>query len=1048
VSPAAVAIASLCFFFSGLGSLVLEVVWTRELRLVFGSTTLAASTILVAYMLGLGLGALGGGRLARGARAGVRAYGVVEIGIGLYAVCVPLVFARFGALNRAVLYQLPFWPAALCRFFLALGVLLVPTLLMGATLPVLVGAIARDEASSGRRVALLYAINTAGAMTGVFLATFVFFPAMGLWWTNATGGLVDAAVGVVALTALRRLSPASRRAESPVPALRVREPTPLLPAYAVVGFTSLVFEVSWTRALSMVFGSSVYAFACMLAAFLFGIALGSFAARTIVDRIRRPLDVCIAAIALLGLLSLATTLALPRLPDVFVRGVRALGTSGRGLVGVQFGLGVLVMMPPTVVLGALFPLLARGVAASGRDVAASVGDVYFANTLGSAAGAFAAGFVLVPALGLRGTLALASALDLAGAAFLAAVARRAPLAAALAVAAAALAILPLPWNAEELTRGVFREPLRKVDVGVRQIPLDGVPYDELVFYRDGLSATVSVHRDGNLTFLKLNGKTDASVPGDVATQVLQGHVPVLFGRPAERVLVVGFASGMTVGSALREPVRRVDAVEIEPSVLEASHFFDEYNGRPLDDPRVRVVIDDGRTYLSGTHERYDVVVSEPSNPWISGVSNLFTREFFQAARSVLRPGGRLLQWVQLYGLDAVGLRSILAAVHGEFPFVYVFSFQPGYGDVLVLAALEPLRPGDVPRWETLSEPVKNDLQRVGIFNDADLWSLLRVGPADVDRLVAGAPVVNTDENLHVELASPWLLQNENDTVNANWALLRPFTDGAVPTLEAAGERLDPARLGALAFSYADGRGDRDVGSALVRSAERAGGSAQATAAAAVLEVKRRGAGDPVLAQLDAAVARDPDAFEARLARARVRRDLGRTADALDDADAASAVAPDDPRPRALRWTLLHALGRDRDAEAILDTMAASPYLAADTSFWRPAAEVYFARGRLDDGIRYLRGALQANRTWVDGWVALARAYGRAGRAEESTRAARNAERARQNQAILAQREARLAAWRGDPKRAVAILEDARLRYPTYAPLAADLERLRGEQAKR
>src|SRR5438132_1411482 len=420
---------------------------------------LEISTGLVAYMLGLGLGALAGGRLGGRIRNAVRAYGRLEIAIGLCALLVPLLLAQFPVLNRALLYRLAFWPAALCRFALALAVLALPTLLMGATLPVLTRAVVGERARAGRLVGLLYGLNTIGAVGGVVLATFVLFPGVGL-------------------------------------------------------------------------------------------GLGSLAARRSIDRLRRPLVAAGVAIGAFGLLSLVTTLALPHLPDLFVRAVVHFGTAGGRLPLLQFGFGVLAMLPPALVLGALFPLVARALAEERVTASAAVGDVYFANTVGSAAGAFTAGFVLIPLLGLRATLALASAIDLTAAGLLALAGAAATgygrvLGGVLPLAAAAtLVAVPFPWNARELTRGVFRSTAALLDVGVKPLPIEGVPYDELVFYRDGLNSTVSVHRENSSLFLKINGKTDATVPEDMSTQVLLAHIPLLFGPPAARALVIGLASGV------------------------------------------------------------------------------------------------------------------------------------------------------------------------------------------------------------------------------------------------------------------------------------------------------------------------------------------------------------------------------------------------------------------------------------------------------------------------------------------------------------------------
>ncbi len=248
---------ALCFFLSGVGSLALEVVWTRELRLVFGSTTLAASTILVAYMLGLGIGGLAGGRVAARVRSGVRAYGWIEIAIGLYALLVPWLLAQLPALNRSVLAGLDFWPAVFCRFAVALALLLLPTVLMGATLPILVTALVRRDARIGSSTGLLYGLNTLGAVVGVFLATFVLFGWLGLTWTNRIGALLDVAVGLLALTLVERAFRAAHEATDAAPAADGTASVAaaagtavgtraglLLAVYGAVGFTALLYEVA------------------------------------------------------------------------------------------------------------------------------------------------------------------------------------------------------------------------------------------------------------------------------------------------------------------------------------------------------------------------------------------------------------------------------------------------------------------------------------------------------------------------------------------------------------------------------------------------------------------------------------------------------------------------------------------------------------------------------------------------------------------------------------------------------------------------------------
>jgi spermidine synthase len=1033
---------ALCFFLSGLGSLVLEVVWTRQLRLVFGSTTLAASTILVAYMLGLGIGGLVGGRLSRRLADGVRAYGWMEVGIGAYALVVPFAFAWFPELNRAWLYALDFWPAAVTRFLLALAVLIVPTILMGATLPVLVAALTRADPRIGSLAGLLYGINTLGAVAGVFLATFTLLPGLGLTGASLFGAGLDAAVGVVALVALPRIAaaralPAAPVAEAATPGDGARASGTmalLLAAYALVGFTALVYEVAWTRALATVLGSSIYAFAAMLGAFLTGIALGSLLVRGRIDVARSPLALLAGGLAALGTLSLATTLVLPRLPDLFLRFLEANGLEPGPILVLQVALAMLVMLPPTLVLGALFPLLTLLVSRHTPDPGSAVGRVYFANTLGSATGAFCAGFVLIPQLGLRTTLALAAAVNFATAGVvLLRLPWRRPLARVAAASPIALALLllfvPPPLDGAALTRGVFNRPDVHLDFGVRFMPLEGVSDDEMLLYRDGLNTTVSVHRKDGLVALKVNGKTDASTSLDMSTQVLLGELPLLFGPPAKKVLVIGFASGVTVGSVARhDAVERIDAVEIEPGIIEASHFFDEVNGRPLEDPRVRLIVDDGRTYLSGTRERYDVVISEPSNPWMSGVSNLFTREFFAAARGALTPEGRLLQWIHLYAMEPAALESILAALRSEFRWVYGFFHARGHADLLLLASNRPLARDDLPRWEKLPVAVREDLQRVGNFSTSDLWSLLYLLPEDVDALAAAAPVVNTDDNLFIELGAPWMLYE--DTVEGNWESFVSARRGIVPLLEAVGEPLDEPTLARLALSYAGARDDTPTATAVLAQAARLGRGGDSIAAAVVAGRKiDAGRGEFALADqvasLDEAITLAPRSPGARLVRGQARLESGDHAGALEDADAVLTLAPDDARARALRGRALLGLGRVREARDEIDRLTSTEYVRHDASVWGDAVRARLAAGDDAAAVALLESTLSLRHpSWHEGWRLLAEAYQRLGREADAARARRNAQVVVANRAAQFRHDGLVALWSGDTDGAISNLSAA------------------------
>jgi len=998
-----------CFVLSGAGSLVLETVWSRALELVFGSTTLAVTTVLVAYMLGLGLGGAIGGRFGRRLANPVRVYGVLELAIAACAVLVPEAIDAIRGLSVAVSADLG--PAALTafRFALSLAVLLVPTVMMGATFPIVVAAIARDDGRVGLDVGLVYGLNTIGAVAGVLGSVFLLLPWLGLRGTGVAGAAIDAAVGVIAVAGL-------------------------LGSYAVVGGTALALEVCWTRALAMVFGASIYAFASILASFLLGIGLGSVVARGRVDRLRDPALHYALGIALLATLALATSFALPRLADVYVFAAEVLGRDVVGGGVLQVALATVAMLPVTFVLGALLPLVVRALAPHADQASRASGAAYLVNTLGSAAGAFGAGFVLVPLLGLAGTIALVVAgawLTAAGLLALRGGAGLRGAAVALGAAALVLVIWRPSWDPEPLTRGVYYQPRAQNLERVPLLPLEGIERRELLLYRDGVSSTVSVHRDRGELFLRVNGKTDASSRSDMPTQVLLAQVPLLFGDPAKDVLVVGLASGVTVGSVALHPVERIDVVEIEPATAEAARFFDGVSGAPLDDPRVRVIFDDARSYLEGA-SGYDLVISQPSNPWMSGVSNLFTRESFAATRRALRPDGSLFQWVHVYGLEPASLRSIFAALRAEFPYLYVFSVAVGSGDWLVLARTTPLAARPLASWSALDPRVREDLRRIRIYSIEDLWSLVRLLPPEVDAWLGRAAVENTDDNLAVELAAPRALHA--DTIHANWAPLAHFGGGPAAAVLGAGGGVDD--VAAVAVSYEFARGDREMAGRVLRSQP----GAQNTAFGIVLEASRTGA--DVDAALDRAVSLRPDAPLLRLLRGERRLAAGSRESALVDIEHALEHLPGDPEAQLLRAQALVALGRVPDAAVAIDALLDRPLENLPTRAWRQAAVIYSASGQLDRAQELLEQVATTEPQSSEVWSALARIRLALGDPDGAARAERNAATAERNRARLLHREALAALETGERMQARALLERAIALDAQYAGAREELERLR------
>jgi spermidine synthase len=696
------------------------------------------------------------------------------------------------------------------------------------------------------------------------------------------------------------------------------------------------------------------------------------------------------------------------------------------------------MLPPALVLGALFPLLA-GVLAEDESASVATGDVYFVNTIGSAAGAFAAGFFLIPNLGLRGTLGAAVALNLAVAAVLllgsgkARMGRRALLAAFPALAAVVIAIYPPALDPEALAEGAF-QPERLLGPSVEPSEfLIGVRGEELLFYRDGINTTVSVHRYRGSYSLHVNGKIDGSSWGDMPTQVLSGHVATLFGKAPETVLVIGWGTGVTVGSVARSPVQQIDAVELEPAIIEASHFFDHVNGRPLEDTRVRVILNDGRTHLSYGRDRYDVIISAPSNPWMTGASDLFTAEFVHAARAALRQGGRLLQWIPAYGIDSYAMNSILLALRSEFPRLYGFAIDREVRDVLVVASWAALSIDSLPRFESLPAPIRKDLERVDIYSTAQLWSLLRLLPEDVDVLSVQAyeaSVANRDDNLMVELRSPWTLYAPLPT--RHWAISTAFKQGILPLLENSSEAVDPELIGELALAYLR-RNMWGVSETLMQRAPQAAH----TIVTRALMARALGELDDadLLARLDAALEERPGAHELRIIRAQARLAIQQLEPALEDTRIALLQQPDDPRALEVEAGALMGLGRLEEARTALARLHPSEYSDQHPGLWHLAGRLALLRGDPSRAIEEFERYVDTNPQEADGWAQLAIAYGQAEQPESTTRAQNNQGRVFYQGGVDA-------LDKGDSLQAVQLFESAVELDPGYAPAIRALAQLR------
>jgi spermidine synthase len=784
------------FLLSGSAGLIHEVVWSRLLGHVFGATSLAITTVLAAYMGGLAVGSWWLGRRSETLVDGRRAYAALEIAIGLAALAVPLVLAAvepiYGALWRR--FHFSFGVFSVLRFGLACAILMVPTVLMGATLPILAGYAA---GLPGRRLApqWLYTLNLAGAVLGVALAGFVLLPALGVWGTIIVGALVNIVVGAGVL-----LLPAAMRAlpGRPTPARTARADPLLLGIAFASGAVSLATQIAWTRVLSLVVGSTTYAFSTVLLVYLVALGAGSAWASRRSARLARVGPDLALMHALMALCTVGAVWAVNRLPHWYLGFYESwTPESLAGIVAVQVATVFAVLFWPVVCAGTILPLALAGVVPAGAtDTGPAVGRVYAINTLGSIAGAMLAGFLLVPWLGSQTTLL---GVALLGAVLACVLAVGAPtpgwLRPAVFVTAAVVVLgvaLRPAWNTLALHAGVF-EPGRLGDDLVD-------PEERLVYAREGPTASVIVvERPEQTRVLIINARANASnTPVDMATQVLLAQLPLLLAPRIDDVFIVGWGSGVTAGAALQSPVRRITAVELEPAVVEASRWFDDANHRARSDRRVTLFEDDARHILLAAAESYDVIVSEPPHPWVAGVANLFTRDFYALAARRLRPDGVFVQWLQSYEIAFETYRAIVATLQSVFPDVMVFN-PPGSSDTILVASRQPLRidlDALEARWR--HPQVKAELARVGLDAPAGVLAGLAIAPDGVRRLAEGGRI-NTDDNMYVEFRGPRdtirdPYQTARETLAALTRYHTPVEDALVDPDALLGDR---ARLDAL-----------------------------------------------------------------------------------------------------------------------------------------------------------------------------------------------------------------------------------------------------------
>lgn len=689
------------FAVSGFAGLIYESIWSQYLKLFLGHAAYAQSLVLMIFMGGMAIGAWVCGRITHRLSNPLMWYGVIELVVGVAAI---LFDPGFKWMTQWVYDSLaPQLGSGLAvdmaKWSLSTAIIFPQSVLLGATFPLITAAMVRHfPDGTGRSIAWLYFTNSFGASLGILAAGFVLVKAVGLPGTILTSGLLNLLIGMTVLVLLRLPSTPPAQMVGPNSAANDSSGLPIGLLLAVAGLTGLasfMYEIAWIRMLSLVLGSATHSFELMLSAFILGLALGSFWIRSRIDAFKHPLMVLGVIQITMAVLAAATVWSYGQsfhLMEYMLGALRRTSEGYSTYVLISHLLCLLVMLPVTFCAGMTLPLLTK-LLMSTRYRESGIGYIYATNTAGSILGVLLAVHVVMPWLGVRHVVGLGACVDLVLGLALVGMwlrgrptQRLAPVGMAAAVVVTLVMWLAPSLDANMLGSGVFRSGSAHRS-------------GEVVFARDGKTATVHVfsNPDNQAVSIATNGKVDAAMhldgraSQDDPTMVLLGLLPLALQPEANTAAVIGFGSGRTSHALLAaEQLERVDTIEIEPAMVEGSRAFGPLVERVYTDPRSHIHLDDAKTYFARSNATYDIIISEPSNPWVSGTATLFSSEFYAHVRRYLSDDGLFVQWLQLYEIEPRLVASMLRALAEEFPDLALFAAT--HSDLVVIASNGPRLP--------------------------------------------------------------------------------------------------------------------------------------------------------------------------------------------------------------------------------------------------------------------------------------------------------------------------------------------------------------------
>ena len=778
--------------------MIYEIIWSEMLVNLLGSSSIAVTVIVTVFMGGLATGSWTIGNLAdkwNNKKIAIF-YFFVETLIGIYAILLPFLIKKieFFYIFLYGYFEATLFFSIFIKVILGFLVLIIPTFLMGTTLPLITRYLSRNWEHYSKNISLLYGLNTLGAILGTLFAGFYLLENFGIKGASIFSACINFFVALSFLFFWKILPALSERVDEKKDLIRKKKSTNkktsdfvliLLTSYTISGMASMFYQISWTRALSLILGTSTYAFTIILATFLFGISLGSLFFRFLPRKFSKIYFYIIVQIVIV-LSVLFSSLYFDELPLYYLYLREMFFDTWSDLNYIRFFLAGGMILLPTLAMGILFPIVCDLISLENKNMSHIVGKTYALNSLGAMIGAIFAGLFVIPFIGLQYTIYVGVLLNIIAMLIVLLESNKFSKFKKLFYFIFIMMFYIVfifnseKWSSKIMSAGVstYADDYFKVSNKYKELSLLDrnnteklsnyeiwkiamLNYD-LLYYKDGIVDSVSVMKNSKgIISLLVNGKVDASAKGnkDIITQIMIGQLPLLLHKNPKEVFLVGYASGITAGSILTHPIAKLDAAEISPSVVEASNFFTEFNNNALKDERLDLKIADAKHTLMVSNKKYDVIVSQPSNPWIKGQSSLFSYEWYKIVNEHLNNDGLFMQWLPAYHISQENLKIIINTLSVVFPNISLWT-STSPGDLILLASKDlDFKVSNEEIIKKINYPkVKEQLEKIDLYSNDIIKDLFLKGNTQIANYLnedLKKPLkINKDDLLITEYTSP------------------------------------------------------------------------------------------------------------------------------------------------------------------------------------------------------------------------------------------------------------------------------------------------------